>query len=445
MRTLKRLAPRFRRFLLGVILLSAGMALFAQTVRQNETISFNGIKVGLDERKIKYTERDLLAEYGVFGKSIFTGNAAPQQNPFLFVFPVLDCYHDLAFSLAARSVVPATATAPETETDSGEAVIFLGDAWSPSNAALNDLLESLDNPENAILMYVTLAENMSFAVTFFQGPVKNPYHLTGAFAKRLVAHNIRFSFRDKDIVLDTDAFPDTEEAASFLLDFAANRPPPETDPDMYYIAADFHGKKLMLGNVAILKIVLLASATFLFVALFFAVIFNKKRVFFIMMTCFFVFAGILLLSNPFRPRKDNTADNVADAGTNKKENTPDVDTSFVHEDDADKGAKVNVKRTVFLDRIIYTIRAEYENEPYRIALFYDYDRETNGLPGEVYESPFPYEIDGGRITFTLGEYPPNPFETELSFPRSIPGVLTIAMHSEHDTVFSVWTEKSRDG
>jgi hypothetical protein len=100
---------------------------------------------------------------------------------------------------------------------------------------------------------------------------------------------------------------------------------------------------------------------------------------------------------------------------------------------------VEVNRTVFLDRIVYTIKAEYDSEPYHIALFYD--TEQSDPPGEVYESPFPYEIDEGRVTFTLGEYPPNPFETEISFPLAFPGHLTVTAAYEHGAPPAVWTEQ----
>jgi hypothetical protein len=429
------------RLLLTLLLLPMATGLFAQTVRQNETASFNAIKPALDERQIEYTERDLLAEYGVFGKSIFTGGAATEEYPFLFVFPVLDCYRDLALSLAEHTA------AGETKAS----VIFLGDAWSASNASLTDLLQSLDNPQNAALMYFTIAEHTIenttenttppfFAVTFFSvtsftETVKNPFHLTGVFARYLEAHNIRFSFHDKDIILAADAFPaisDINETAALLLDFAAASPPPETSPDLYYIAADLNGRKIILGNTVIIKIVLLGSAGFLFVILFFAVIFNKKRVLAIMLSAFFIGAAALILNNPLRSRQDGaTAHDIQNSASESQENGSTTGET----------PGVEVKRAVFLDRIIYTIKAAYDSEPQYIAIFYD--TENARMPGEVYESPFPYEIDEGRVTFTLGEYPPNPLETEISFPRAFPGLLTIAATYRHgvEPASTVWTEQ----
>jgi hypothetical protein len=415
---------KFSLLFFALSLLPAGTGLVAQTVRQNEAASFNEIKAGLDERKINYIERDLLAEYGVFGKSIVTGNAAPEENPFLFVFPVSDCYRALAFSLAEH-------IAAETPKAS---VVFLGDAWSASNAAFDDLLESLDNPQNAALMYLAAPENASFAVTFFAvtslaETVKNPFHLTGVFAKYLEANNIRFSFRGKDIMLDNNVFPDINETAVFLADFAAAIPQPETSPDIFYIAADVNNRKIILSNTAIIKIALLISAVFLSVNLLFAVIFNKKRVFFIILAGFLIFASALLLNNPIRFQRDTDTDLAEDDKSAPVLATP---------ENGDGTSGVEVKRTVFLDRIIYTIKAAYDNEPYHITIFYD--TEPSGLPAEVYESPFPYKIDEGRIVFTLGEYPPNPFETEISFPRAFPGLLTIAATPAPDAPPTVWTE-----
>ncbi|MDR1231705.1 MAG: hypothetical protein LBK61_09920 [Spirochaetaceae bacterium] len=431
---------KFSLLFFALSLLPMETGLFAQTVRQNETASFNEIMAGLDERKIEHTERDLLGEYGVFGKSIFTGNAAPEENPFLFVFPVTDCYRELAFSLSER-ISASTAKA---------SVVFLGDAWSASNASLHDLLESLDNPQNAALMYLTTPENAPFAVTFFAvtslaETVKNPFHLTGVFAEYLETNNIHFSFRDKDILLAADAFSDINEAAALLSDFAASGPPPETSPDLFYIAADVNNKKIILSNTAVIKIVLLASAVFLFVTLVLAVIFNKKRVFFIMLAVFFLFTGALLLNNPlhFPQDADNelvAPDDISAPNSVAQENGEKNDEGNDEENgDGTGGASgVEVTRTVFLDRIVYTIKAEYDGEPQRIAIFYD--TEPSDPPGEVYESPFPYEIDEGRVTFTLGEYPPNPFETEISFPRAFPGHLTVTVTSEHGAPPAVWTE-----
>jgi hypothetical protein len=453
MRKINPPAPKFRRLIFTGFLFFIGTGLFSQTIRQNETASFNEIKTGLDQRKIEYTERDLLADYGVFGKSIFTGNAASETNPFLFVFPVSDCYQDLAFSLAEHTATEATNTP----------VIFLADAWS--SASLLDLLETLDNPQNAVLMYFTQdmseknspiestsTENISpentstentptentatepisienktssFIVTFFQGTIKNPFHLTGTFAKYLEDRNIPFSFRDKNIILTANTFSDMNEAVSVLLPFAAASPPPETDPDIYYIAADFSSRKIILDNVAILKIVLIASAALLFINLFFAVIFNKKRILVIMLSVFFIFAGIFLLNNPLYSPKD-TAHDIAlnPAEPQNIRNT-------------ERTSGVKVTRTVFLDRITYTIKAAYDIAPTHIAIFYD--MENAAMPAEVYESPFPSEITESRITFTLGEYPPNPFETEIAFPRAYPGILTVIATSEQGA--AVWTEQ----
>jgi hypothetical protein len=433
---------QFRCRLLTGLLFLAGTALFSQTVRQNETASFNQIKTGLDQRKIEYTERDLLAGYGVFGKSIFTGNAASETNPFLFVFPVSDCYYDLAFALAGQIVAEET----------NAAVIFLADAWS--SASLDDLRETLDNAQNAALMYVTknapiktkntATENTSpealsvenknapfmnaFTVTFFQDTTKNPFHLTGTFAKYLESRNIPFSFHDKDIIFDANAFPDMNEAASVFFHFAATSPPPETDPDIYYIAVDFNGRKLILGNVALLKIVLIASAALLFISLFFAVIFSKKRVFIIMLAVFALLAGVFLLNNPLHSRKNTAA--AHDTATDPAEPRQNTRSG-----EGISGVEVN--RTVFLDRITYKIKAAYGTEPARISIFYD--MENAALPAEVYESPFPYEIDESRVTFTLGEYPPNPFATEIAFPRAFPGLLTIIADCKQGPL--VWTEQ----
>jgi hypothetical protein len=415
---------KFSVLFFALSLLPMGTGLVAQTVRQNEAASFDEIKAGLDERKIDYIERGLLAEYGVFGKSIVTGNAAPEENPFLFVFPVSDCYRVLAFSLAEHIAAGTTKAS----------VVFLGDAWSASNAAFDDLLESLDNPQNAALMYLTAPENASFAVTFFAvtslaETVKNPFHLTGVFAEYLEANNIRFSFHGKDIILDNNAFPGINETAVFFADFAAATPQPETSPDIFYIAADVNNRKIILSNTAVIKIALFISAVFLFVNLLFAVIFNKKRVFFIILAGFLLFAGALLLNNPIRFQRDTDTGLAEDNKSAPTLATPENGTSGVE-----------VKRTVFLDRIIYTIKAAYDTEPYHIAIFYD--TEPSGLPAEVYESPFPYKIDEGRIAFTFGEYPPNPFETEISFPRAFPGLLTIAATTVPDAPPAVWTEQS---
>jgi hypothetical protein len=408
-----------------------------ETVRQQETASFNTIKAGLDERNIEYTERNLLAEYGVFGKSLFTGNAAPQEIPFLFVFPVYDCHTELAFSLfdTAGNATPDAAGNDETN----PAVVFLGDVWSASNASFNDLLESLDYPENAMLMYMSRTEDASLAVTFFQGMVKNPFNLTGTFARYLAARNTPFSFLDKTMVIAPDAFPDTSALAACLLGFAATSPQPETDPDTRYIAADFQGRKLILSNLSVMRIVLASSAAVLFVSLFFAVIFTKKRVFVIALAVFFVFAAVLLLSNPLRSQ--NNRDESALAGI------PGATPPVLPRNNGLAAAEpaVEAKKTVFLDRITYTMRAEYPNEPYRIVVAYDYDAEKSGLPGEVYEAPFPYEVEEGRITFILGEYPPNPFELDagISFPRTLPGVLNITAFFGPDNAAPVpffWSE-----
>jgi hypothetical protein len=453
MRKINPPAPKFRRLIFTGFLFLIGTGLFSQTIRQNETASFNEIKTGLDQRKIEYTERELLADYGVFGKSIFTGNAASETNPFLFVFPVSDCYQDLAFSLAEHTATEATNTP----------VIFLADAWSP--ASLDDLLETLDSPQNAVLMYFALdmptkntsiestpientspektstentatepiaggttnetlsTENKtsSFIVTFFQGTIKNPFHLTGTFAKYLEDRNIPFSFRDKNIILAANTFSDMNEAASVLLPFAAASPPPETDPDIYYIAADFSSRKIILDNVAILKIVLIASAVLLFINLFFAVIFNKKRILVIMLSVFFIFAGIFLLNNPLYSPKDIALNPAEPQNIRSTEGI----------------SGVKVTRTVFLDRITYTIKAAYDTDPTRITIFYD--MENAAMPAEVYESPFPSEITESRITFILGEYPPNPFETEIAFPHAYPGILTVIATSEQGA--AVWTEQ----
>jgi hypothetical protein len=429
-----------KRLLLALLLLPMATGVFAQTARQNETASFNEIKAALDERKIEYTEWDLLAEYGIFGKSIFTGNTVPKDNPFLFVFPVSDCYRDLAFSLFEHTAAGET-KAP---------VLFLGDAWSTSNTSLNNLLANLDTPLNATLMYLTAEENASFAVTFFAvtsftETTKNPYHLTGNFAQYLETRNIPFSFRDKDIILSADAsfdISDINMAAALLLDFAAASPQPETSLDIYYIASDFNGRKIILSNTAIIKIVLLGSAIFLFINLFFAVIFKKKRVLVIMLSAFIILAAVLLENNPLRSPKDTAADNNADA-----KNDALVSNSFAamaqeNAGNAAEASGIEVNRTVFLDRIIYTIKAAYGSEPQHIAIFYDTDTDTR-LPGEVYESPFPYEVDAGRIIFTLGEYPPNPFETEISFPRALPGLLTVTATYKHEEepASTVWTEQ----
>jgi hypothetical protein len=410
-------------------------------VRQHETASFNTIKAGRDERNIEYTERNLLAEYGVFGKSLFTGNAAPQEAPFLYVFPVHDCYAELAFSLFDTSDDAALNADGNNETN--PAVVFLGDVFSASNASFNDLLESLDYPENAMLMYVSRMEDASLAVTFFQGVAKNPFNLTGTFARYLEDRNTPFSFLDKTIVIAPDAFPGTNALAACLLGFAAITPPPETDPDTHYIAADFHGRKLILSNLSIIKIVLASSAVILFVSLFFAVLFTKKRVFFIALAVFFVFAAVLLLSNPLRSQNNRNSGESAYILAGVPGATPPVipqDTSLAAAEPA-----VEAKKTVFLDRVTYTIRAEYPNEPYRVVVAYDYDAEKNRLPGEVYEAPFPYEVEEGRITFILGEYPPNPLEleAEISFPRALPGVLNItAFFGPDDTsaIPFIWTE-----
>jgi hypothetical protein len=412
-------------FFFALLWAATGTGVAAQTVRQNETAAFNAIKAGLDERKTGYAERDLLAEYGVFGKSIITGNAGPEENPFLFVFPVSDGCRELAFSLIEHGAAE-TAKA---------AVVFLGDAWSASNAPFQDLLESLDNPQNAALMYLSAAEGAAFAVTFFAAAspgetVKNPFHLTGVFAQYLEANGIRFSFRGKDIVLGDGAFPGVNEAAACLAGFAAAAPRPETSPDLFYIAAEVKGRKIILGNAAVIKITLLASAVFLFVGMVFAVIFNKKRVFFGTLAVFFLLASALLLNNPLRPR--NGAAPVAPSDISGPDRAP--------PENGGGTAGVEVERTVFLDRIIYTIKAAYGNEPSHIALFYD--TEQSGLPAEVYESPFPYEIDEGRVTFTLGDYPPNPFEAEISFPRLFPGLLTIAATAGEDAPPAVWTEQA---
>ncbi|MDR1096342.1 MAG: hypothetical protein LBL31_08120 [Spirochaetaceae bacterium] len=415
-------------FFFALSLLPMGAGLVAQTVRQNETASFNEIKAGLDERKTEYTERDLLAEYGVFGKSIITGNAAPEENPFLFVFPVSDGYRELAFSLIDHSAAGTTKAA----------VVFLGDAWSASNASFSDLMESLDNPQNAALMYLAAAENASFAVTFFAAPsldetVKNPFHLTGAFAQYLEANSIRFSFRDKDIILGNGTFPDMNEAAACLAGFAAAAPRPETSPDVFYIAAEVSNRKIILGNTAVIKIVLLASAVFLLAGMVLSVIFNKKRMVFITLAVFFLFTGALLLNNPFRLQNDTDTG----AGPVARSDIPGPD--FASPENGGGTSGVEVKRTVFLDRVMYTIKAAYGEEPYHIAIFYD--TEQSGLPAEVYESPFPYKIDEGRIAFILGDYPPNPFEAEISFLRPFPGLLTVAASAGQDAPPAVWTEQ----
>jgi hypothetical protein len=203
---------------------------------------------------------------------------------------------------------------------------------------------------------------------------------------------------------------------------------------MYYIAADFNGRKIILGNTAIIKIVLLGSAIFLFVSLFFAVIFNKKRVLAVMLSAFFIGAAAFILNNPLRSPEDTAPAAVNDTLNGASE-------AQENASGAGETSGVEVKRAVFLDRIIYTIKAAYDREPQRIAIFYD--AENARIPGEVYESPFPYDIDEGRVTFILGEYPPNPFETELSFPRAFPGLLTIAATYRHggEPPSTVWTEQ----
>jgi hypothetical protein len=431
------------------------MGVFPQTVRHNETASFNVIKAGLDERAIEYTERNLLAEYGVFGKSLFTGNAAPQENPFLFVFPVYDCPMELAFSLIDTAVGALPDGAGNDAANVAPNIVFLGDVWSASNAAFNDLLESLDYPENALLMYVSRTGDGALAVTFFQGLVRNPFHLTGTFAQYLEARNVPFSFlertvtdktfivkiaidktvTDKTMVIAPDAFPDTSTLAACLLDFAATNPLPETDPDTHYIAAEFHGRNMTLDNLSIIKIILAGSAGLLFVSLFFAVIFNKKSVFVIALIVFFVFAAAILSNNPLRPH--NSAHSALAGIPNAVPPETPVNNEVTE-------PTIEAKKTVFLDRFTYTIKAEYPNEPYRITVFYDHDTEKGGLPGEVYEAPFPYEAEAGRITFTLGEYPPNPFEAAISFPRTLPGVLNITAFfgpDDESSVSSVWREE----
>ncbi|MDR0638414.1 MAG: hypothetical protein LBG27_05875 [Spirochaetaceae bacterium] len=448
-RTIKRHAPLLCRFFLGLLLMTAGMGVFPQStrqsVRQNETASFNTIKAGLDERNIEYIERNLLAEYGVFGKSLFTGNAAPQENPFIFVFPVLDCRIELAFSLldAAAGLMPDGAEHNEAAPN----VAFLGDVWSASNASFNDLLESLDHPENAMLMYMSRTEDGSLAVTFFQGTVKNPFHLTGTFAQYLESWNVPFSFFEKTvlektandetisgktIVISPDVFRDTNSLTACLLDFAATNPRPEIDPDTHYIVADFRGRKIILSNLSILLIILAGSAGLLFVNLFFAVIFTKKRVFIIALALFFAFAAVLVLRNPLRSLNNPAYILAGIPGTTPPATQQDTSHPVTE-------PIVEAKETVFLDRITYTIKAEYPNEPYRITVFYDYDIGKDRLPGEVYETPFPYEVEEGRITFILGEYPPNPLEAEISFPRT--GTLNIAaFFGPDDTIPSVWRE-----
>jgi hypothetical protein len=428
------------RHLLVLLLLPMATGLFAQTVRQNETASFNEIKAALDERKIEYAEQDLLAEYGIFGKSILTG-VTTEATPFLFVFPVLNCYRELAFSLSEH--IAAGETRPP--------IVFLGDAWSTTGATLNNLLENLEIPQNATIMYITKTENAAFAVTFFAvtsftETMKNPFHLTGNFAKYLETHNIQFSFRDKDIILSdvaisgTSDISDINNTATFLLDFAAASPQPETSPDQYYIAANLNRRKIILSNTAVIKMVLLGSAIFLFVNLFFAVIFNKKRVLMIMLSVFTILAAVFLRNNPLHSPKDTTAVNNTDILNNSPGANPPVFETQENPDSTAETSKIEVNRTVFLDRIIYTIKAAYDSEPQQIAIFYHTDTEA-GMPGEVYESPFPYEIDADSITFTLGEYPPNPFETEISFPRTLPGLLTVIATCGEEQSSIVWTEQ----
>jgi hypothetical protein len=428
---------------------AAGTTLFAQTVRQRETDAFQRITSNLQEKNIAYQEIDLLAGYGVFGKSVYTGEIVPEARPFLFTFPVSDHPEGLAFSLidALR----------KEETPAGIAAVFLGDAWPDAEVSLAGLLEEVADPENTHVMHLAAGENQSVNVTFFQGTVKNPFHLTGVFAEYLKARGISFSFHNNNnnrdnnrnnngnIVLPSGAFPGTAEAADFLLRFAKTKPEPALVPDVHYIAADFHRTKIIMGNPVIITTIVIAAAVFLCAAFFLSAAFPKKKAPLIVSTVLFIFAGVILLAYLFRPAGQPVAENDA----------PPAIVLAQGDKRREEDANITVEKRVLLDRYIYTVTAVFSGEPSRISLFYDLDKAK--LPGEVYEAPFPYEVEPDHIAFTLGPYPPNPFETQISFPIGVSGSLritalcqntaidTAAQPAAAQPVVYVWRENGAPG
>jgi hypothetical protein len=278
--------------------------------------------------------------------------------------------------------------------DNNFSPVFLGDAFN--DGAFESLLNKTENPFSTVFIYIA-----DGAVSLYQGEIKNPYHLVYSFSQFLQQKNIAFSLNDnKSFLIETDAL------SAPLLEFASGKPEIADSPDLRYLTFKFHSNYYLFSNPQIITIVLITGACLLFLIILFSLFNNKasKRVV-VLLSVIFVLFNVFVTgyerSLGFFEKKTATT-----------LNTFTTTESFVTDD-----AAVDIEASELLDRTIYKIKCEYSDEsyePYRINIYFDIENKNDII--DVYEADFPYEIDEGVVSFKLGEYPPNPFETEISFP-----------------------------
>jgi hypothetical protein len=442
----------------------------AANVRIAETRTYNEIIRTLSEKKIYFQEQDLMTDYGAYGASIEVPLQAPVDTKKIFVLalPVtsarnngLDGGYTTANTtlntplswgqeLALNFIDIVLSEAPSFNT----LVYFAGDNWpapvSYPYAGIQALLNQSRRLKDAVVMYCDFT-NPPEAIQIMKGKdqAAAPLSLVSPFIKRCAENDIPCFFNPAATEIDnfiaasgvpvlycdgeapalftllqTNSKISAAAAAKFVYEYAADammNTNNSENADRNYAYIGFKSKNIFIPEYTLILFTLFASVfvCFLCFYLYFTAKSGLKRL------LISVFTLVLFLSLLSFAVLHITGKNARPIRKH-----PHAEAEGLY-DNIERYFTAKAEFTRLLERATVKINIKSLQAPLHYRLFFT--RHEEGQPEEqteipayfIYDAPMPYEIDGRRVEFTLGSYPPAQLNIEISLPRSLNGTFTI--------------------
>jgi hypothetical protein len=470
-------------FLVCTALLFLGLPAAGQTPlspRDAETRAFNELRGRLEAKKIDFTLRPLMADYGAFGSSVEVNiPAGPDSAGGLFVLAVPIIYVPDQYLLNGTEYRPSgdglgwcvelalgfidkLLSVPRSF---HTIVYFAADNWPGAGgsavpyAGFQALLDKLPYHEGTAIVYCDSPvadgdDPDALTVLRGAGAASSPLALVepliqlcgdagipcffvsddgggglaGAANRFEAAAGRQLVYLSGDTPARFKAPPDgkkitSPEAAALLYRYAEKISAygintDEADHGYAYIGL---GHKRVFIPELTLVLITLFGMVFVFVMCFCLYYAAKSHYKYVLIPVFAVFA--LLPALFLFVLHTNGGQNLP-----VRKNPPEARTRVVR-DTGEAGRYFTASSVItrFLDHRIVKIGMEARLLPLQYSLFF-----TNQPAGDtfenhyfIYDAPMPYYSDGKRIEFILGSYPPNPLNIEIALPPGLAGEFSI--------------------